>query len=92
MIDPGLSLFLVIAIAITWVVQFAQLMCLDDKSFPGAHDKPIWGFVFVLAAPLAPFAFMAWKYTYVSYKSAERDKRQADAPLPSWPGIEKPGN
>jgi len=87
-------------IAVFWLVQFAQLMSLDDKSFPGTYDKIIWGIVFVFAAPLAPFAFLIWKGVYKSYKAAERVSRATERTsraieYSTWPKISKntdPGN
>jgi hypothetical protein len=64
--------FIGLIIAIFWIVQFAQLMSLDDKCFPSRHDKIIWAAAFVLASPLAPFGFLAWKRVYRSYKTVER--------------------
>ena len=59
-----------LVLAVFWIVQFASFMVLDDKSFPGTYDKLIWGAVFVLAFPLAPFAFIVWKSAYKSYVKA----------------------
>lgn len=85
MLDPGLLTIICIVIAIVWVVQFGQLMSLDDKSFPGPYDKIIWVAVFVLAVPLAPFGFLAWKSTYKSYKDAERASQ--GTANPTWPKL-----
>lgn len=59
----GLFLFLLVplVVAIVWIVQFVQLMLLEDDLFPGAHDKLGWIAAFVILAPLAPFAFLMWK-------------------------------
>ena len=58
--------------AVIWVFQFAMLMALDDKSFPGAYDKLIWAAAFLLVFPVAPFAFMLWKSMSKSYIQAKR--------------------
>jgi len=44
-----------------WVVQFVQLMLLEDELFAGRYDKPLWVAAFLVLAPLAPFAFLVWK-------------------------------
>ena len=57
-------------LAVLWIVQFASFMVLEDKTSPGTHDKLIWGAAFLLAFPLAPFAFIVWKSAYKSYLKA----------------------
>jgi hypothetical protein len=44
-----------------WIREFAELMLLEDRLFSGRFDKIIWAAVFVMVAPLAPFAFCVWK-------------------------------
>jgi len=51
-----------------WVEKFVELMPLEDRYFPGRFDKIIWAGMFVLVAPLAPFAFQVWK----TARTAER--------------------
>jgi len=68
--DPSQWIVTYLVLAIFWIVQFASFMVLDDKSFPGTYDKLIWGAVFVLAFPVAPFAFIVWKSAYKSYVKA----------------------
>jgi len=51
---------------------FAWFMVLDDKSFPGPHDKLVWVTAFLLAFPVAPFVFMVWNNARKSYFSAAR--------------------
>ena len=68
--DPSQWIVTYLVLAIFWIVQFASFMVLDDKSFPGTYDKLIWGAVFVLAFPVAPFAFIVWKSAYKSYLKA----------------------
>ena len=68
--DPSQWIVAYLVLAIFWIVQFASFMVLDDKSFPGTYDKLIWGAVFVLAFPVAPFAFIVWKSAYKSYVKA----------------------
>ena len=68
--DPSQWIVAYLVLAIFWIVQFASFMVLDDKSFPGTYDKLIWGAVFVLAFPVAPFAFIVWKSAYKSYLKA----------------------
>ena len=71
--DPTPLFFLYLIIAVFWIIQFAGFMLLDDKSFPGAYDKWIWGAVFILAFPVAPFAFMMWKSALKSYVAADME-------------------
>jgi hypothetical protein len=63
-----LILTAMLAFVIFWIVQFVQLMLLEDDLFPGPYDKLVWAAAFVILAPLAPFAFLAWK----SARSSER--------------------
>ena len=57
--------------AVFWVYQFVQLMLLSDSDFPGKHDKVLWGAAFVLAFPVAPFAFLWWKTVYRMMRQKE---------------------
>ena len=68
--DPSQWIIAYLVLAVLWIVQFASLMVMDDKFFPGTYDKPIWGAAFLLAFPLAPFAFLVWKSAYKSYIKA----------------------
>jgi hypothetical protein len=74
----GLLLVLAVplALAVFWIVQFVQLMLLEDGLFPGPHDKLLWTAAFLILAPLAPFAFLAWK----GARTAERKASAGDAP------------
>ena len=72
MADPTFWFAMYLIIAVTWVTQFASFMLLDNKTFPGFYDKWIWAAAFLLAFPLAPFAFMVWKSAFKSYVQAER--------------------
>lgn len=68
-----LLLFVVpLALAIFWIVEFVQLMLLEDDLFPGRHDKLAWIAAFVILAPLAPFAFMMWKGALTAERKAAR--------------------
>ena len=49
---------------IFWVYQFVQLMLLSEVDFPGKYDKCLWTAAFLIAFPLAPFAFFGWKFAY----------------------------
>jgi len=62
---------IVVGFAIYWIYQFVQFMSFEDELFPGRYDKLIWAVVFLLAPPLAPFAFHMWK----SARRAEVDAR-----------------
>ncbi len=66
-----LFLFVPLAVAIVWIVQFVQLMLFEDDLFPGPHDKLGWIAAFVILAPLAPFAFLMWKWKRM--RTAERE-------------------
>ena len=67
---PSPLIIAYLVLAVLWIVQFASFMVLEDKTFPGAHDKLIWGAAFLLAFPMAPFAFIVWKSAYKSYLKA----------------------
>lgn len=74
-----LLLLVCIAVIAIWGVMFATLMLLTDAQLPGRYDKPQWVAAFLLAAPLAPFAFWIFKNGYeielatVHTRSRERD-------------------
>ena len=70
--DPSGLFVMYLVVAVVWVIQFAGFMVLDDKTFPGTYDKLIWGAAFILAFPVAPFAFIVWKSALKSYVAAER--------------------
>lgn len=61
-----------LAVAILWIVQFVQLMLLEDELFPGRHDKIAWAAAFVILAPLAPFAFLMWKGALTAERGGSR--------------------
>ena len=60
------------ALAVFWLVQFVQLMLLEDEYFPGPLDKLVWGAAFVVLPPLAPFAFLMWKGARTGERQAPR--------------------
>lgn len=66
-------LLVVLVFAVVWGWQFIQLMVLADTDFPGRYDKPLWVAAFVFVIPVAPFAFMYWRQTYLEVKRQERD-------------------
>ena len=70
--DVNLLFWVYLFFAVVWIFQFAMLMGLEDKSFPGAYDKLIWAAAFFLVFPVTPFAFMVWKSIYKSYIEAKR--------------------
>ena len=74
-IDPNVAFWAFLVVAVVWVVQFAQFMVLDDASFPGRWDKLIWGAAFILAFPIAPFAFLVWKKAYRQYVESVRAEK-----------------
>ena len=55
-----------LALAMFWCYQFAFLMMMEESLFPGKQDKLIWGVIFALVAPLAPFAFLLWRKAVLS--------------------------
>jgi hypothetical protein len=61
-----------LALVVFWVYQFVQLMLLDDADFPGRYDKILWVVAFVLLFVVAPFAFLAWKWAWVTVRAGER--------------------
>jgi hypothetical protein len=61
---------ILLALAAFWVVQFLQLMLMEDDLFPGRFDKPLWVAAFIFAPPLAPFAFLMWKYARSGQRSS----------------------
>ena len=65
-----------LVVALVWIYQFIQLMLLSDADFPGKHDKVLWVVAFVLAFPVAPFAFLWWKAAYRSM--LQDDERRED--------------
>ncbi|MEK6235641.1 MAG: hypothetical protein N2C14_13110 [Planctomycetales bacterium] len=58
-----------IAFAWFWILQFIQLMTLDDSDFPGTHDKALWVAAFICVFLLAPLAFIGWKKLYVAVRA-----------------------
>ncbi len=62
--EPLIVVPIGVAIALVWVYQFIQLMLLSDADFPGSRDKMLWVAAFLLAFPVAPFAFLWWKSAY----------------------------
>ncbi len=67
--QPTILIILAIAapaFGLFWFLQFVQLMLLSDGDFPGRYDKPLWVGIFLLAWPVAPFAFLAWKSGYLA--------------------------
>jgi hypothetical protein len=84
MMDPILEMaadlliiipYVALLIALVWIYQFIQLMLLSDVDFPGRHDKILWVAAFVLAPPVAPFAFLWWK---AAYRSMLRTRESRD--------------
>lgn len=59
----GLTLLIlpVLALAVFWILMFAQMMAFGDELYNGRYDKILWTVVFLLAWPVAPFAFAAYK-------------------------------
>lgn len=75
-----LLLLVCIAVIAMWVVMFATLMLLTDAQLPGRYDKPLWVAAFLLAAPLAPFAFWVFKSGYeIELETAHIRSRERDA-------------
>jgi hypothetical protein len=56
-----LALVILLVFCYFWIEKFVELMLLEDRHFPGRFDKIVWAAVFILIAPLAPFAFRLWK-------------------------------
>jgi hypothetical protein len=72
-----LATVVILGICIFWVYQFVQLMLLSEANFPSKYDKCLWTAVFIVAFPLAPFAFFGWKFAYrAMLASQSRPKNQ----------------
>lgn len=54
-------IILFLALSVFWVIQFAELMVLSDKDFPGRYDKALWVAAFVCTLFLGAFAFFWWR-------------------------------
>ena len=74
---------LVIIWAVLWVTQVAEVMRLHSAD--GSYDKPLWVVLFVLAPPLAPFAFLLWRYSAAVDHLSEHTS-PTDQPVASHPG------
>jgi hypothetical protein len=66
-------LILFLALIYIWIKQFVFLMMLDDSSLPGKYDKPVWGTAFIFLFPIAPFAFMLFKFSYLSLVDQQKN-------------------
>ena len=64
--------------AVYWVLQFAQLMALDEEDFPGRHDKTLWVIAFVVANVFAAAAFQWWKGVMQEMRAAERESNRTE--------------
>lgn len=64
-----------VLLAIVWVIQFANLMALNDGDFPGQFVRFGWVAGFVLLWPLAPFAFMLWSRRRPGRRTRHRRER-----------------
>jgi uncharacterized RDD family membrane protein YckC len=62
------------ALAIFWVIQFAQMMALSDKDFPGRNDKTLWLVAFLVFNVLTAFAFTFWRGIMVGIRSAQKGR------------------
>ena len=72
------SVLIVVALilCIVWVYQFVQLMMLSEADFPGKYDKCLWTAAFIVAAGLAPFAFLGWKSAYKAMVAAKMEPKE----------------
>jgi hypothetical protein len=50
-------------------------MLLSDADFPGKLDKCLWTATFLIAFPVAPFAFLGWKSAYKEMITAKSGPR-----------------
>jgi hypothetical protein len=69
---PIIMLIIAIAFAVFWCYQFIFLMMMEDYLFSDKEDKLIWGLVFALVAPMAPFAFLFWRKTVLSVQKENK--------------------
>lgn len=69
--EAAVLIVVVLVVCIVWVYQFVQLMMLSEADFPGRYDKCLWTAAFIVAAGLAPFAFLGWKSAYKAMLAAE---------------------
>ena len=73
-----------VALALFWIYQFAQLMTLSDDDFPGRYDKALWVVAFVAVSFLAALAFSVWKGIMPEVQASEREtKRTQDEKPPT---------
>jgi hypothetical protein len=61
-----ITLALAFLLLVFWCIQFTLLMLMEDRLFPGRHDKALWVAAFLLAALMAPFAFLLWRRASVA--------------------------
>jgi len=69
---------LMLLLAILWVFQFVALMSLEDEELPGEHARIGWVAAFLVLWPVAPFAFMLWRYR----AAVARTDRKSEGPPP----------
>ncbi|MFC1705199.1 hypothetical protein ACFL59_00070 [Planctomycetota bacterium] len=76
---PALGLLVLITIAfpaaLFWIIQFAQLMSLEDELFPSRHDKILWFIALLVANVLGAGAFWMWKRAMLEAKRLERRRQ-----------------
>ena len=65
-----------IFVSLFWIYQFTQLMLFSDSDFPGRYDKALWVAAFVLAFPLAPFAFYCWRRAMIEVRIVEKEAKK----------------
>ena len=72
-IPPTIALVLLL-LEVFWIVQFVQLMMLEERNFPGRYDKPLWVVAFVFTNVLSAFAFYYWTRVMVATTEIEREE------------------
>jgi hypothetical protein len=71
-------LIILLAMALFWAFQLAQLMSLAENQFPARFDKYIWVVLFVLVSLLAAIAFWIWNRQRVAMPVRRLSSRLAD--------------
>lgn len=73
-----LMVVLMVLLAILWVFQFVAMMALEDEELTGEHARIGWVAAFLVLWPVAPFAFMLWRYR----TAVARTGRKSEGPPP----------
>lgn len=67
----AITVILMIAAAIFWVLQIAHLMCMSDDDFCGRFDKPLWVAILLFSFVLGAVAFWVWKLSVAAEEQVD---------------------